>query len=194
MLLSERARRSHVVARSSDIEHNAQPEQTQSTEQTKQQSDYSEQLLRLPIESVTSLDRPNGRSSNASARTTLTIDGQKNVQVDVSFIFRSPEGIIRFLGRYLEESEANAELVYAVDMKRTPLFSVDKNGAPLWSQKAKDRSKSLVTARLIDNTYSVPDDANKQENMQILGLVEEIINLQKSSADRPATVPVHVLP
>jgi hypothetical protein len=51
-----------------------------------------------------------------------------------------------------------------------------------------------VSARVNGDDYSILDDKDKSENMQVLGLVEEIVNLQKSSNDRPATVPVHVLP
>jgi hypothetical protein len=74
-----------------------------------------------------------------------------------------------------------------------PIFSVYADGKPVASSKMKGK-KALVSAHLLNTNYSIHEDAALEQNMQVLGLVEEIINLQKSSADRPATLPVHVLP
>jgi hypothetical protein len=119
---------------------------------------------------------------------TLPVDNQK-VQVDVSFVFRSPEGLIRFLGEYLEKQEIPGT-VFEYKME---LNGVEK-GVPLFSVEKDHKHGALVSARLNGHDYSILQTMNKEENMQVLGLVEEIINLQKSSSDRPATVPVHVLP
>lgn len=201
-LFSERAHSGASPAKpertaSSEVADTSAAEKARQAKEEAKQAEllkYATDLLHLKIEAFTPQNSENGKSFGASASAKLKVDGKEDVPADVSFIFRSPEGLIRFLGRYLEELEANPELVRAVDRSGVPLFTVDKNGAPLLFPDTKDQSRSLVATRLIKTDYAIPDDVNRRENMQILGLVEEIINLQKSSADRPATVPVHVLP
>jgi hypothetical protein len=146
---------------------------------------YFKELAEVNIETYTPQSGTNGRSPGASASTTLKIDGE-TVPVDVTFYFRSPEGLIRFLGRYLEETESKLYPVYA--------FQKDGISAPVFSVEPRHKHGALVSARVNGDDYSILDDKDKSENMQVLGLVEEIVNLQKSSNDRPATVPVHVLP
>ena len=110
----------------------------------------------------------------------------------VTITLRSPEGVIRYLGDYLRaQRTANAngtEGPYKV--RGLPVFSVTEGRTDL---------PRLVSADLGGQRYSIVrpsgQDANARlaRNMQVLSLVEELINLQKTGTDRPATVPVQVV-
>jgi hypothetical protein len=54
--------------------------------------------------------------------------------------------------------------------------------------------RGIVATELLGQRYYVADDENRSENMAVLGLLEQLIDLQKSNKDRPATIPVQVLP
>jgi hypothetical protein len=109
---------------------------------------------------------------------------EKQVDCDVFVYFRSPEGVIRYLGKYLEEVENNGNNTYRLNNSR-PVFSVSRN----------DAHDALVAVKVGGVTYSINGNPNKEPNlnMETLALVEELIDLQKSGTDRPVTVPVHVL-
>jgi hypothetical protein len=102
------------------------------------------------------------------------------IPVDIRIIFRSPEGVIKFLGKYLEYAEEDPKHTYRLGA--LPLFSVNGAGA------------SLVGTTVLGRRYSVTDDENRRRNMSVIALVEQLINLQKSATDRPVTVPVQVVP
>jgi hypothetical protein len=102
------------------------------------------------------------------------------IPVDIRIIFRSPEGVIKFLGKYLEYAEEDPKHTYRLGA--LPLFSVNGAGA------------SLVGTTVLGRRYSVTDDENRRRNMSVTALVEQLINLQKSATDRPVTVPVQVVP
>jgi hypothetical protein len=102
--------------------------------------------------------------------------------VDVFVTFRSAEGVIRFLGKYLSASETNPDHTYRVG--KEPLFSVESG-----------RGQALVTAEVLGRRYFVPlDETTRHRNMMVIALVEQLVDLQKSATDRPVTVPVHAVP
>jgi hypothetical protein len=101
--------------------------------------------------------------------------------VDIFVTFRSAEGVIRFLGKYLSASESNPEHTYRVG--KEPLFSV-RSGS----------GTALVTTSVLGKRYFVPLEDSRHRNMLVIALVEQLVDLQKSATDRPVTVPVHAVP
>jgi hypothetical protein len=128
-------------------------------------------------------------SKNLRSAGTITFTGKPDAQaapagtpLSIFVYFRSPEGLIRFLGNYLAKLSKEATSVYAFESG--PLFSVVEGHA----------SGSIVSTVVSGESYSIPKHVNAETNMSVLALVEELVNLQKSATDRPVTVPVHVLP
>jgi hypothetical protein len=115
-------------------------------------------------------------------------DRGHEVDADMQITFRSPEGVIRFLGRYLKATvtkpDATWTLPGASDDGTKPLFSVTK----------ADVRDPVVSTELLGERYSIPKGPHLSENMLVLALVEQLINLQKSNADKPSTLPVQLLP
>jgi hypothetical protein len=104
------------------------------------------------------------------------------IQTDVLVYFRSPEGVIRYLGRYLKAKTVRPSLTYMLD-DQNPLFEVCERSC----------HAALVSVEVAKNHFSIEQDS-KASNMEVLSLVEELIDLQKSGTDRPATIPVQVVP
>ena len=112
---------------------------------------------------------------------TITYDGGTDT-VEALIYFRSPEGIIRYLGKYLEATGGKERInAYLLDDTRR-VFYVDN----------EPTKASLVKIEIGKNSYSIPPEAANPD-MDVLALLEELIDLQKSGTDRPVTVPVHVL-
>lgn len=114
----------------------------------------------------------------------LAPDGKSGqiVDADMSVIFRSPEGLIQFLGRCLHRSTVGFSATCIVGSK--VLFSLREGG----------NENSIVSTRLYDRKYSIPNDQQGQNSMFAIGLVERLINLQKKAIERPVTVPVQIVP
>ena len=104
------------------------------------------------------------------------------VQTDSTITFRSTEGVIQFLGGCLKPVGDGSELDCKVGDDL--LFSV-RRGRP---------SNAIVSTKVLNQDYSIVKDANLKPTMQALSLIERLINLQKSSTDKPATVPVQIVP
>ena len=104
------------------------------------------------------------------------------VQTDATITFRSTEGVIQFLGGCLKPVGDGSELDCKVGDDL--LFSV-RRGRP---------SNAIVSTKVLNQDYSIVKDANLKPTMQALSLIERLINLQKSSTDKPATVPVQIVP
>jgi hypothetical protein len=107
--------------------------------------------------------------------------------LDAIVYFRSPEGIIRFLGNYLSAISA----ARASKEDPTDVYAVD-GGALFWVTEGRT-SDPLVSTSVLGTSYSIKKDGHMETSMTVLALVEELVNLQKSATDRPVTVPVHVL-
>ena len=105
------------------------------------------------------------------------------IPVDIRIIFRSPDGVLKFLGKYLYSAQHDPTHTYRLGAQ--PLFSINGKGPP------------IVSATVLGKHYYIADDGddgNRRRNMTVLGLAEQLINLQKSAAERPVTVPVQVVP
>ncbi|HXO41821.1 MAG TPA: hypothetical protein VN999_10250, partial [Thermoanaerobaculia bacterium] len=114
----------------------------------------------------------------------LDDSGHRNVRVPVEVVpvFRSPEGVIKFVGQYLKYSEADPSKTYLLGSQ--PLFSIQKGRS----------SSAVVSAQVLGERYYIADDQNRSLNMQVIALIEQLVNLQKSATDRPAVLPVQVVP
>jgi hypothetical protein len=163
-------------------------------------------------------------------------DDGNPIQIDtgIQVVFRSPEGLIRFLGQYLcatsgsncpsytssskehtyllgdpscrtqevdlaKKKEAEAKAAAGNNTANNPQQQGEKTPEevrceqPLFS--VEDHPKHpLVSANSLNTNYFInKDNPNFYRSMTILGLVEELIDLQKSSTTTPVTVPVHVV-
>lgn len=105
-----------------------------------------------------------------------------DVPVDVRVVFRSPEGVIKFVGQYLTAAETDPDNTYK--FRLAPLFSVSEGHS----------FRAVVGAEVLGKHYFIGDDANRRRNMIILGLIEQLVNLQKTAAERPTVLPVQVVP
>jgi hypothetical protein len=128
------------------------------------------------------------RSAGTATFSTRDASGTfKNVKMDIQVYFRSPEGVIRYLGKYLEEAKKWSDEIYKLNTGHDDWLG------PLFSVKEGRGRSALVTAEVSGTSYSIDSDANRFTNMTVMALLEELVDLQKSATDRPVTVPVHVL-
>lgn len=114
-----------------------------------------------------------------------------NVPVKVVLILRSVEGVFQFLGSYLryldDVAAADGEpSLYLVGGK--PLFRT-------WS--GAEEGRVIVGASLDGRRYFIrqsgSDEAQARPTLRALGLLQQLVNLQKKSIDRPATQAVQVV-
>jgi len=117
----------------------------------------------------------------------LADDGRSGIKLDadITVIFRSTEGFIQFIGRCLSKMEAKekGEQIICKSGKKL-LFGLRKGSSP----------DALISSSVLGERYHVAKDELRRETMGVIGLVERLINLQKSATDRPVTVPVQVVP
>jgi hypothetical protein len=103
------------------------------------------------------------------------------VGTDVEITFRSTEGVIRHIGEYLRAVRSDPSKAYVVDNR------------PLFELEAGNVRNALASTRLNGERYSIADSDNGRRGMAVIAIIQQLINLHKSSADRPATLPVQVL-
>jgi len=109
----------------------------------------------------------------------LVGSGLVEVPVTMDVTFRSPEGMFRYLGQYLQFDNG---AVVTIDNR--PLFWI-----------AEGHSKSaLAQARYRNRDYSLVNEEGSTRNAQIFTLLQQLINLHKESAERPTTIPVRAIP
>jgi hypothetical protein len=104
------------------------------------------------------------------------------VDAELQVTFRSTEGVIRFVGQYLQAAQDEPGKTWRLGTQ--PLFSVVEG----------DPSDAIVSTELLHRRYAIADDANRRRNMMVVALIEQLVNLHKESTDRPVTVPVQVVP
>lgn len=111
-------------------------------------------------------------------------DGKSGIVVDadMSVTFRSPEGVIQFVGRCLERSRSGHTMHCSVGSNE--LFTLEEGLAP----------NALVSTRLHGRSYFIPDNDYGKKSMAVISLIERLLNLQKKSSDKPVTIPVQVVP
>lgn len=103
----------------------------------------------------------------------------KQADVEMEITFRSPEGLFRYLGTYLQgDNRKNLNL-------NGDLFSI-----------ANEKSKyPLAQATYRGERYSlVNDEATGMRNAQVFTLLQQLINLHKEAAERPTAIPVRAIP
>jgi hypothetical protein len=102
------------------------------------------------------------------------------VDVNISMIIRSPEALIKFIGNCLAPGQAHPEiLTCAID--GTTFFELHK-GAGANNDIATDYD---------DGHYFVP--AASRVSLRTLALIETLVNLHKSAADKITTTPVRII-
>ena len=111
-----------------------------------------------------------------------------DIPVDAVIIPRSTEAAVEYLGYYRRNAD-----------KGGPELSID--GQPLFLMKARCNDE-LVGVDILRQHFCLdgyrgnltdPQSNVAIRNMQILNLLEQLINLNKSAATRPATLPVEVV-
>lgn len=104
-------------------------------------------------------------------------------KVQPRIVFRSPEGMIRYLGEYLRAWDK---------IEDRPSLRLS-DGAPLFELTDGRVRGALVSAELLGKRYSVLNASGSVRNMDVINLVQQVVNLQKESADRPLTLPVRAV-
>lgn len=114
----------------------------------------------------------------------LAPDGRSERQTRVApeIVFRSTEGVIRYLGRYLRAAEESPDSTFRIGEEPLMTVSGGRSGG------------DLVSATLLGRRYAIRDDAARRRNMLVLAVVQQLVNLHKEATDRPTTVPVQVVP
>ncbi|CAN5746710.1 hypothetical protein BH11PSE6_BH11PSE6_04840 [soil metagenome] len=137
--------------------------------------------------------------NKASSKGVLKIykDGvlKETVEVQVELVPRSTEAVVQYLGAYVRHALAeepakrgSAEQV----AERSAIAPYALHEKPLFTM-SKGCKKEVVGVDLDDVRYCIEKDGNRARNMQIIALVEQLINLNKSGTERPTTVPVQVI-
>jgi hypothetical protein len=113
----------------------------------------------------------------------LTKDRHSGVLVDadIAVTFRSPEGLIQFVGDCLARQSGATMTCRIGDQV---LFVLHRGSS----------SDALVSASLLGERYYIANDEFRRRTLSVISLIERLVNLQKSSTDRPVTVPVQVVP
>ncbi|MEE4455194.1 hypothetical protein V2S85_26475 [Novosphingobium resinovorum] len=111
----------------------------------------------------------------------LSIQGNlTEVPVTMDISFRSPEGLYRYIGAYLQFDGGKN-----VKLDGEPLFEIAE-GAP------KD---ALAQASYRGKRYGLVNTPKTGiRNAQIFTLLQQLINLHKEAADRPTAIPVRAIP
>lgn len=101
--------------------------------------------------------------------------------VTIEMTFRSPRAVIEFLGKCLNASQN--ETLKTCKVGDVLLFELRQG-------KAKPTDLSV---EFNGKTYFVATETEDgRASLQTLALIETLINLNRSSTDKPATIPVHV--
>lgn len=134
------------------------------------------------------------------SRTFCTLDG--NLVTDTTVVLRSPDSILYYLGEYIRGYEAaqtkkkNHPVVNGIvpsdlySKKVIAVYSGTTDKRPLVSTTYNGQEYFIA-----DDTANVDEDGNPYDrSTQTLGLVQQLINLHKSSDDLPAASSVVVAP
>jgi hypothetical protein len=108
-------------------------------------------------------------------------NAKTRVPVNVEFVLRSVEGVFAFLGDYLR-SDDDQRNVYQVEGQR--IFDVREGNPP---------ARVFASAALGGRRYFITPDESNRQSMQVIALLQQLVNLQKKSTDKPATQAVRVL-
>lgn len=136
--------------------------------------------------------QPGGANPPAPTRT------KENPEVTVTFVLRSPEAVLYYLGELIRAEGTNSVHEICIQGKQEPLFVAIKASQ---SQTCKrgivntqyDKEHYLIppTGTLkdcpaLDNrTYTASLECNSGRSMQALSLINQLISLQKSAKELP---------
>lgn len=98
--------------------------------------------------------------------------------VKIEIVFRSPESVIQYIGRYLRAEPKDR---YRLGDHRLFVLGDGRDAT------------DLVRVKLLDRQYGITRVEQPRNSMIVLGFIEQLINLHKESSDRPVTVPVQVI-
>ena len=118
------------------------------------------------------------------------------IPVAIQITLRSPEAVMYFLGEYIRadmQGKATA-----------PLFKVHANWPfdadcregedhPLLLVRTERPTAAVMSVRLDGVTYYIPKAGCGSRSMEIITLVEQLVNLQKSSRDKVGTQSVRLI-
>ena len=103
-------------------------------------------------------------------------------EVDISATFRSPEAIIQFIGDCLAK------------IPNTDTLRCVVNGRALFEVQEGKGGDGTIPAELGEHRYFIdPESRNGPTTLRTLGVIEKLLDLHRSSTDKPSTVPVHVV-
>jgi hypothetical protein len=124
-------------------------------------------------------DRTGELASRAVATGNVTYNG-RTVAVDVVLVLRSIDGMIYFLGEYGRPGAVQ----YAVP-------GPDGAPHPILTVATSKPDAVFVSVSYRGKRYYVPADNNR--GSQAFGLIEQLVNLQKTAKDKPVTQTVRVV-
>ncbi|MDO9077272.1 MAG: hypothetical protein Q7U72_07455 [Brevundimonas sp.] len=111
----------------------------------------------------------------------ISVDGQVHiVDAKLHITFRSTESVYRHVGAYLYAAEDKADETWLVGGK--PLFSI-----------VPAHGGGVASASLLGRRWEI-DNNHRRRNMMVISLLQQLVNLHKESADRPATQAVQIIP
>lgn len=106
--------------------------------------------------------------------------GLRQIPVIMEVTFRSPEGMFRYLGAYLQYDKGT---------------NITVDGEPLFSVADGRNRDALAQAHYRGRNYSLVNDPGTGiRNAQIFTLLQQLINLHKEATDRPTVIPVRAIP
>lgn len=123
------------------------------------------------------------RVENVALRDPNGVYKKVPARVSAQITFRSPESVLRYLGQYLRATDKSNESSLLLSNDRV-LFSIQPG-------KTKE---AQVSTKFRGKHYSVENDADSVRNMEIINIVQQVVNLQKSSSDAPLSIPVRTVP
>lgn len=126
-----------------------------------------------------STEKKSGSSDHAIFAQGVKTDGTGCVNGTFQITLRSAEGIIYYLGETLREGN------YMPAIDDIPLLSIKKQRP----------AETFVQARFRGENWYVPLDPELEQSRtsQIVALVQQLINLQKLSKDKPTTQSIRIL-
>lgn len=110
------------------------------------------------------------------AESMVTTDVSKNIcKPKLEISTRSVDGIVYFIGEYLRRTEE----------EKWPRIDIGQNHAALFTLGSGDSVNPVLSANLLGRTYNIPAEDRGGRSMQVISLVQQLLNLNKSSDDLP---------
>lgn len=116
-----------------------------------------------------------------------TSGGMVSVETDIHLVLRSTDGLIYYVGEYLRAGK--------VQGGRPPFLmkGYDQTQRPLFVATTERPKRAFAMTRFEGRTYYIPAGDEGGRSSQVVALIEQMMNLQKSAKDRPTTQTVRVV-